>query len=124
MSPRSRRHRPHGLKRSWRLAPAEIGENDLLQAHVVAPPVGFDWLHRASDEQHGLAIYRARLDDMARRHRHLLVSRPGEQLMRGEDLVDRPVEPDAALGEDHDVVTYALELGDDVRGEDDRQPGL
>ena len=67
---------------------------------------------------------RARLDDVARSDGHLLAARPGEEPVRGEDLVDLPVEPDASLGEDHDVVAHALELGDDVRREDDGEPRL
>ena len=45
----------------------------------------------------------------------VLAPRPGEEPVRGEDFLDRPVEPDAAFGQDDDVVADALDVGDDVR---------
>ena len=49
-------------------------------------------------------------------------ARAGEQTVAGEDLLDRAGELRAAVGEDDQVIADALEVGDDVRREDDRDP--
>ena len=53
-----------------------------------------------------------------------LVARAGQQAVRRDDLLDRADELRPAGGEDDEVVADALEVGDDVGREDDRQLAL
>ena len=40
--------------------------------------------------------------------------------MRGDELVDRPVDPDPTVGDEHQMVGDPLELGEQVRGQHHR----
>ena len=51
-------------------------------------------------------------------------ARAGEQAVAGEDLVDRAGELRATAREDDQLIADPLEIGDDVRGEDDRDSGF
>ncbi len=64
------------------------------------------------------------LDDDMRASDRARISRacPLRIQMRAQQLLDRAGELDAARGQDHEVVTHAFELGDDVRREDHGYP--
>ena len=79
-----------------------------LPARVVDVAVG-------AHEQRRLALGVALADHLVdARDRGRVGARAGQEAVAREDLVDRPDELGVRLGEDHEVVADALEVGDDV----------
>ena len=88
----------------------------LLPAAVVDVPV-------RAHEQRRLPFGVALADDVVHaRDARGVAARAGQQSVAGDDLRDRSVQLRGALGERDQVIADALELGDDVGRENDRDP--
>ena len=102
-----------------------VGEQKLLEADGIDGPGGIDdrpvgdGEHRQLAPAVALANHLAHAADRAERP-----PRAGQEPVRLEQLVDVPLEADAAAGQQHDVVADALDVGDDVRRDDDGRTEL
>ena len=98
---------------------AEVGEDDLLEVHLVQLPARVVDVAVRAYEQRRLTFGVALADHLVHpRDGRRVGARSGEQAMACDDLVDRRGSERARVGQDHEVVAHPLEIGDDVRGED------
>lgn len=72
------------------------------------------------DDEGGLALGVALLDHhLTRRKGSGIAARTGQHLVGGEELVDRSVDGDAALHHDDDVIAHPLDVGEEMRRQQD-----
>src|SRR4051812_10135339 len=104
---------------------AEVGEHDLLEIHLVRLPTCVVHVPVHAHEQARLARGVGLADHIVgARNSGRVAARAREEPMTREDLVDRRGELRVRFGEDHEVVADPFEVGDDVRREDDGDPGV
>ena len=102
---------------------AEVGEHDLLEVDLVLLPAAVVDVPVGAHEQRRLPFGVALADDVVHaRDARGVAARAGQQPVARDDLRDRSVQLRGALGERDQVIADALELGDDVGGENDRDP--
>ena len=113
------------IDRRMRFSVPHVGEHDLLEIDLVDLPAAVVDMAVGAHEQCRLTLGVAFADHIVdARDGRRVGSRACEDPVRCENLVDRTDELRAGPREDHEVVADAFEVGDDVRGEHDRDRRL
>src|SRR5919198_2322496 len=97
----------------------EVGQDQLLQGDLMGLPAGVELRPAVGpDQQVGVACAAGRAQQ-PRDGRKLVVgaARADQQPVAGEQVVDVGGQPDAAVAQQDQVVADALQLGDDVGGQ-------